>query len=60
MVDKLIFILLFLNDKSVINITFSQTWGCGAVSRASFSKFSMKMLATMGLSGLPIAAPSIY
>ena len=32
--------------------------GCCAVSRAFVSKFFMKILATMGLSGDPIAAPS--
>ena len=38
---------------------FHRLGECGAVSRASFSNCSIKMLATMGLSGLPIAAPSI-
>ena len=38
---------------------FQRLGGCGAVSRASFSNCSINMLATMGFSGLPIAAPSI-
>ena len=57
--EKLIFVLLFLNDKSVINISFHRLGGCGAVSKASFSTLSMKILAIIGLSGLAIAAPSI-
>ena len=59
MVKKCILVFGFYNDESVIYKSFPQTWGGGAVSRASFSNCSIKMLATMGLSGLPIAAPSI-
>ena len=38
---------------------FHRLGGCGAVSKASFSNFSMQILATMGLSGLTMAASSI-
>ena len=38
---------------------FHRLGGYGADSRACFSKCSIKMLATMGLKGLPIVAPSI-
>ena len=37
---------------------FQRLGGCGAVSRALVSKCSIYILATMGLSGDPIAAPS--
>ena len=38
---------------------FQRVGGCGAVSRALVSKCSMYILAIMGLSGDPIAAPSV-
>ena len=53
MVKKLIFVLFFLHDRSVINISFPQTRGVELCLKYFLSNFSMKMLATMGLSGLP-------
>ena len=60
--------LMWLKNSSLCSVSkmtkvlstnlFHKCGVCGAVSRAFVSKFSMKILATMGLSGDPIAAPS--
>ena len=52
----------FCDDCKMVNVSstylFHKTGGCGADLIASTSKLSMYMLATMGLKGDPIAAPS--
>ena len=54
MLEELIFVCCFKNDKCVIYISLPEGRGCGAVSRALVSKCSMYILAIMGLSGDPL------
>ena len=60
MLEELFFVCCLQNDKVSSTNLFQRLGGCGAVSRALVSKCSMYILATMGLSGDPIAAPSTY
>ena len=53
-----LFIDLLVDDKGVIYIPAPELGGVGAVLRAFCSKYSMYRLATMGLTGEPMAAPS--
>ena len=46
-----------LDDKCVIHIPAQEPGGCGAVLRAFCSKYSIYKLATIGLTGEPIATP---
>ena len=52
------FISFLVDDKGVIYIPVPEPGGWGAVLRAFCSKYSMYRLATMGLTGEPMAAPS--
>ena len=53
-----LFVSFLVDDKSVIHIPALELRGWGAVLRAFCSKHSMYKLATMGLTGEPMAAPS--
>ena len=53
-----LFISFLVDDKGVIYIPAPEPGGWGAVLRAFCSKYSMYRLATMGLTGEPMAAPS--
>ena len=53
-----LFVGLLVDDKGVIHIPAPELGGWGAVLRAFCSKYSMYKLATMGLTGEPMAAPS--
>ena len=53
-----LFICFLVDDKGVIYIPVPEPRGWGAVLRAFCSKYSMYKLATMGLTGEPMAAPS--
>ena len=53
-----LFIDLLVDDKGVIYIPAPELGGVGAVLRAFCSKYSMYRLATMWLTGEPMAAPS--
>ena len=53
-----LFIDFFVDDKGVIYISAPELGGWGAVLRAFCSKYSMYRLATMELTGEPMAAPS--
>ena len=53
-----LFIGFLVGDKGVIHIPAPESGGWGAVPRAFCSKYSMYKLATMGLTGEPMAAPS--
>ena len=53
-----LFISFLVDDKGVIYIPAPELRGVGAVLRAFCSKYSMYKLATMGLTGEPMAAPS--
>ena len=52
------FVSFLVDDKGVIHIPAPEPGGGGAVLRAFCSKYSMYKLATMGLTGEPMAAPS--
>ena len=54
-----LFVGFLVDDKGVIHIHAPETGGWGAVLRAFCSKYSMYKLATMGLTGEPMATPSI-
>ena len=53
-----LFVGFLVDDKGVIYIPAPEPRGWGAVLRAFCSKYSMYKLATMGLTGEPMAAPS--
>ena len=53
-----LFVGFLVDDKGVIYIPVPEPGGWGAVLRAFCSKYSMYRLATMGLTGEPMAAPS--
>ena len=53
-----LFVGFLVDDKGVIHIPAPEPGGWGAVLRAFCSKYSMYKLATMGLTGEPMAAPS--
>ena len=53
-----LFIDFLVDGKGVIYIPVLELGGVGAVLRAFCSKYSMYRLATMGLTGEPMAAPS--
>ena len=53
-----LFVGFLVDDKGVIYIPAPEPGGWGAVLRAFCSKYSMYRLATMGLTGEPMAAPS--
>ena len=53
-----LFVSFLVDDKGVIYIPAPECRGKGAVLRAFCSKYSMYELATMGLTGEPMAAPS--
>ena len=53
-----LFIGFLVDDKGVIYIPAPEPGGWGAVLRAFCSKYSMYKLATIGLTGEPMAAPS--
>ena len=55
---KALFVGFLVDDKGVIYIPAPELRGVGAVLRAFCSKYSMYKLATMGLTGEPMAAPS--
>ena len=55
--EEALFISFLVDDKGLIYI-LPQNLGVGAVLRAFCSKYSMYKLATMGLTGEPMAAPS--
>ena len=55
-----LFVSFLVDDKGVIHIPATEPGGGGAVLRAFCSKYSMYRLATMGLTGEPMAAPSTY
>ena len=56
--QETLFIDFLVDDKGVIHIPAPELGGLGAVLRAFCSKYSMYKLATMGLTGEPMAAPS--
>ena len=56
--EETLFISFLVDDKGVIHIPAPELGGWGAVCRAFCSKYSMYKLATMGLTGEPMAAPS--
>ena len=58
--EEALFISFLVDDKGVIYIPAPELggWVGGAVLRAFCSKYSMYKLATMGLTGEPMAAPS--
>ena len=56
--EEALFISFLVDDKGVIHIPAPELWGVGAVLRAFCSKYSMYKLATMGLTGEPMTAPS--
>ena len=58
MLEEALFISFLVDDKGVIHIPAPELRGLGAVLRAFCSKYSMYKLATMGLTGEPMAAPS--
>ena len=53
-----LFVSFLVDDKGIIYIPAPELRGWGAVLRAFCSKYSMYKLATMGLTGEPMAAPS--
>ena len=53
-----LFIGFLVDDKGVIYIPAPELRGWGAVLRAFCSNYSMYKLATIGLTGEPMAAPS--
>ena len=53
-----LFVGFLVDDKSVTHIPAPELRGVGAVLRAFCSKYSMYKLATIGLTGEPMAAPS--
>ena len=53
-----LFVGFLVDDKGVIYIPAPELGGWGAVLRAFCSKYSMYKLATIGLTGEPMAAPS--
>ena len=53
-----LFIGFLVDDKGVIYIPAPEPGGWGAVLRDFCSKYSMYRLATLGLTGQPMAAPS--
>ena len=53
-----LFVDFLVDNKGVIHIPVPELGGWGAVLRAFCSKYSMYRLATMGLTGEPMAAPS--
>ena len=53
-----LFVGFLVDDKGVIYIPAPELRGVEAVLRAFCSKYSMYKLATMGLTGEPMAAPS--
>ena len=55
---KALFVGFLVYDKGVIYIPAPELRGWGAVLRAFCSKYSMYRLATMGLTGEPMAASS--
>ena len=55
--QEALFIDFLMDDKGVIHIPAPELGGWGAVLRAFCSKYSMYKLATMGLTGEPMAAP---
>ena len=56
--EEALFISFLVDDKGVIHIPAPERRGVGAVLRAFCSRYSMYKLATMGLTGEPMAAPS--
>ena len=59
MLKEALFIGFLVDDKGVIHIPAPEPGGWwGAVLRVFCSKYSMYKLATMGLTGEPMAAPS--
>ena len=56
--EEALFIGFLVDDKGVVHIPAPELRGVGAVLRAFCSKYSMYKLATMGLTGEPMAAPS--
>ena len=58
MLKEALFVGLLVDDNGVIYIPVPEPGGCGAVLRAFCSKYSMYKLATMGLTGEPMAGPS--
>ena len=55
---EVLFVDFLVDDKGVIHITAPEPGGWGAVLRAFCSKYFLYRLATMGLTGEPMAAPS--
>ena len=55
MTEKLVTVSCLLSNKSVINISFPQSWGLVAVLRVFVSNSSMNRFATIGLMGYPMA-----
>ena len=53
-----LFVGFLVDDKGVIHKPVPEPGGLGAVLRAFCSKYSMYRLATIGLTGEPMAAPS--
>ena len=58
--EEALFISFLVDAKGVIYIPAPEPRGVGAVLRTFCSKCSMYKLATMGLTGEPMAAPSTY
>ena len=54
-----LFVGFLVDDKGVIYIPAPELGGVGAVLRAFCSKYSMYRLATMGLTGEPMATPYV-
>ena len=57
-IEEALFGDFLVDDKGVIYIPAPELRGWGAVLRAFCSKYSIYGLATMGLTGEPLAAPS--
>ena len=57
MLQEVVFLCPLDDDEGIIHKSLPECGGVGAVARAFISRSSINRLATMGLTGDPIAAP---